>query len=264
MRVGLIGAGRMGRPMMQRLIESGHEVCALSRSAASRLDLAGPGANVVSDAAAVGADAEVVLICVFTDEQVQDICLRTGLLAAMPTDAVVVLHTTGSPRTAEAVAAVAAEHGVAVVDAPVSGGPHDIAEGTLTLFVGGDADVVARIRPVLSCYGDPVLHVGSLGAGQAVKLVNNALFAAQLGLLADGVRLAAQLGVDEAVLLQALPHASAAGRALAGAASRGSVAKFSEAVSGFLDKDVAEVRKVAGELGADLGTLDAAIKAAIG
>jgi 3-hydroxyisobutyrate dehydrogenase-like beta-hydroxyacid dehydrogenase len=264
MRVGLIGAGRMGRPMTQRLIESGHEVCVLGRSEASRSDLASAGANVVADAAAVGADADVVLVCVFTDEQVHDVCLGTGLLATMSAGAVVVLHTTGSPRTAEAVAAAAGQHGVAVVDAPVSGGPHDIAAGTLTLFVGGEADIVARIRPVLSCYGDPVLHVGSLGAGQAVKLVNNALFAAQLGLLADSVRLAAQLGVDEAVLLQALPHASAAGRALAGAVSRGSVARFSEAVSGFLDKDVAEVRKVVHDLGADLGTLDAAIKAAVG
>jgi 3-hydroxyisobutyrate dehydrogenase-like beta-hydroxyacid dehydrogenase len=264
MRVGLIGAGRMGRPMMQRLIESGHEVSVLGRSAASRLALAGSGAAVLTDAAAVGANADVVLVCVFTDEQVRDVCLGTGLLATMPAGAVVVLHTTGSPRTAEAVAAAAAHLGVAVVDAPVSGGPHDIAVGTLTLFVGGDPDAVARIRPVLSSYGDPVLHVGSLGAGQAVKLVNNALFAAQLGLLADAVRLAGQLGVDEAVLLNALPHGSAAGRALAGAASRGSVAKFSEAVSGFLSKDVAEVRKAAGDLGADLGTLDAAIKAATG
>jgi len=264
MRVGLIGAGRMGRPMMQRLIQSGHDVCVLGRSEASRLALDGAGASVVTDAAEVGAGAEVVIVCVFADKQVRDACLRTGLLDAMQPGSVVVLHTTGSPRTAEAVAATAARSAVGVVDAPVSGGPHDIAAGTLTLFVGGDADVVARVRPVLSCYGDPVLHVGILGTGQRVKLVNNALFAAQLGLIADSIRLGRQLGVDETVLLDALPHGSAASRALAGAVSRGSVARFGEAVREFLSKDIAEVRSVTGDLGGDLGALDPAIAALFG
>jgi 3-hydroxyisobutyrate dehydrogenase-like beta-hydroxyacid dehydrogenase len=264
MRVGLIGAGRMGRPMMQRLIQSGHEVCVLARSDASRLALAAGGATVVTDAAAVGAGAEVVLVCVFTDEQVRDACLHTGLLGAMQPGCVVVLHTTGSPRTAEAVAATAARSGVGVVDAPVSGGPHDIAAGTLTLFVGGEADVVAQVRPLLSCYSDPVMHVGVLGAGQKVKLVNNALFAAQLGLVADAIRLGCELCVDEAVLLNALPHGSAASRALAGAASRGSVATFGEAVREFLSKDIAEVRSATGDLGADLGALDQAMSTLFG
>jgi 3-hydroxyisobutyrate dehydrogenase-like beta-hydroxyacid dehydrogenase len=76
-----------------------------------------------------------------------------------------------------------------VVDAAVSGGPHDIAAGKLTLFVGGADDTVARLRPVLDCYGDPVLHVGPSGTGQKVKLVNNVLFAGHIGLLAESIRL---------------------------------------------------------------------------
>ncbi len=107
----------------------------------------------------------------------------------MPSGSALVLHTTGSPRTVEAVAERAASHDVNVVDAPVSGGPHNAAAGELTLFVGGADDAVAHVRPVLSCYGDPILHVGPLGAGQKVKLVNNALFAAQIGLLANAVEL---------------------------------------------------------------------------
>ena len=74
----------------------------------------------------------------------------------MSPDAVLVVHTTGSPRTAQAIAA----RGVDVVDAPVSGGPHDVAAGRVTLFVGGEDDAVTRVRPLLSTYGDPVLHVG--------------------------------------------------------------------------------------------------------
>jgi 3-hydroxyisobutyrate dehydrogenase-like beta-hydroxyacid dehydrogenase len=183
------------------------------------------------------------------------------LLAAMPGGAVLVVHTTGSPRTAEDVAASAARHGIRVIDAPVSGGPHDVAAGRLTLFVGGADDAVGRVRPVLQSYADPVLHVGPVGAGQRVKLVNNALFAAQIGLLASAIRLGTQLGLEEELLLGALPHGSAASRALAGAAGRGSVAKFAEAVGEFVTKDVAAVRETAAGLGGDLGALDNAIGA---
>ncbi|WP_344283710.1 NAD(P)-dependent oxidoreductase [Actinomadura napierensis] len=261
MRIGFVGAGRMGRPMVERLAGAGHEVRVLGRSAAARTALEELGARPVGRVADVAEGADAVLVCVFSDEQVRDICLGGDLLSAMPGGSVVVLHTTGSPDTATAVADRAAAHGVAVVDCPVSGGPHDIAAGRLTLFAGGAARDVAKVRPALDAYGDPVIHVGGLGAGQRVKLVNNALFAAQIGLLAHAVRLAEQLGVDEGSLLAALPHASSASRALAGVEARGSVAAFAEAVSGFLGKDVDVVRATAKECGGDLGALEAALQA---
>ncbi|SEG88109.1 3-hydroxyisobutyrate dehydrogenase [Thermomonospora echinospora] len=259
MRLGFIGAGRMGRPMVHRLIEAGHEVRVLGRSAETRAALAQEGVQALAGVTEVAGGADAVVVCVFTDEQVREVCLDGGLLTAMPEGSVLVVHTTGSPGTAETLAARAASRGVHVVDSPVSGGPHDIAAGRLTLFVGGADDAVARVRPALRSYGDPVLHVGPTGAGQRVKLVNNALFAAQLGLLADAVRLGAQLGVDEAALLGALPHGSSASRALAGVAARGSVAAFAAAVGDFVGKDVEVARKVAAELGGDLGVLDEAL-----
>jgi 3-hydroxyisobutyrate dehydrogenase-like beta-hydroxyacid dehydrogenase len=170
-----------------------------------------------------------------------------------------VIHTTGSPRTAENIAARAAPFGIAVVDAPVSGGPHDIAAARLTLFAGGTAAALEQVRPALASYADPILHVGPLGTGQRVKLINNALFAAHLGLLASAVDLAAQLGVDESVLLHALPHGSAASRALTAVASRGSVTAFAETVADFLAKDVEVARDTAAALGATPGPLDQAI-----
>jgi 3-hydroxyisobutyrate dehydrogenase-like beta-hydroxyacid dehydrogenase len=270
MRCGFIGAGRMGRPMVRRLVGAGHEVLVLARSQESRSALAADGADpvaVVADVAGApggrdagdGPGAGVVLVCVFTDEQVRDVCLGSGLLEAMARGSILVVHTTGSPRTAEAIAERAEPLGVQVVDAPVSGGPHNIAAGRLTVFAGGADDAVARVQPVLGSYADPVLHVGPLGAGQRVKLVNNALFAAQIGLAADAARLGAQLGVDEATLLSALVHGSADSRALDSAAARGSVAGFAEAVRDFVGKDVAVVRQVAADLGSDLGALDSAI-----
>ena len=200
MKVGFIGAGRMGRPMVARLVEAGHDVTAVGRTADKRRDLERLGAHPIDDVAEAGSQADIVVLCVFTDEQVRQVCLGSALLPAMPSGSTLVVHTTTSPKTIEAIAARANE--VDVVDAPVSGGPHDISAGKLTLFVGGADDAVARVRPVLGCYGDPVLHVGPRGAGQTVKLVNNALFAGHIGLLARGVhpagRAARRAGVDPA------------------------------------------------------------------
>lgn len=195
MKIGFIGAGRMGGPMVTRLLQAGHDVAALGRSADKRAAVARLGATPVADAAGVGARAEVVVVCVFTDEQVRHVCLDGALLAGMARGSALVVHTTGSPRTVATVAERAT--GIDVLDAPLSGGPHDAAAGALTLFVGGTDDAVARLRPMLSCYGDPVLHVGPPGAGQKVKLINNALFAAHLGLLSGAAELAARLGVGD-------------------------------------------------------------------
>jgi 2-hydroxy-3-oxopropionate reductase len=262
-RIGFIGAGRMGRPMVTRLIEAGHDVSVLGRTAEKRSAIAQFGADAVADTAAVTAHADAMVVCVFTDEQVQQICLHEGLLATMSPGSTLVVHTTGSPHTVEALAERAAPHSVDVVDAPVSGGPHNAAAGSLTLFVGGSEDAVARVRPVLSCYGDPILHVGPLGAGQKVKLVNNALFAAQIGLLSGAVELGVQLGVPESTLLGALPHGSGASRVLDIVAAGGSVASFIGRAGEFVGKDVAVARSIAAELGSDLGVLDDVIGAAM-
>jgi 2-hydroxy-3-oxopropionate reductase len=253
----------MGRPMVARLVEARHEVGVLGRSDEKRASIAQLGARAVAEVTAVCTDADVVFVCVFTDEQVREVCLADGLLAAMPAGSALVLHTTGSPRTVESIAAQAASGGVDVVDAPVSGGPHNAAAGRLTLFVGGADETVARLRPVLSCYGDPVLHVGPLGAGQKVKLVNNALFAAHIGLLAGAVDLGARLGVTESALLSALPYGSAASRVLDIVAGRGSVSSFIDTAGEFVGKDIAVVRGIAAELGSDLGVLDGVIDAGV-
>ncbi|WP_280360957.1 NAD(P)-dependent oxidoreductase [Nocardia wallacei] len=259
MLIGFAGAGRMGRPMIERLARSGHMVRAVGRSAESRSALGELGAEPVETVAAAAEGADVFVVCVFSDEQVREVCLDGPVLSALPHGAVLVVHTTGSPDTVAAIADAARPHGLEVVDAPVSGGPHNIAAGQLTVFAGGTDAAVHRAREVLSAYADPVLHVGPLGSGQRVKLVNNTLFAAQIGLVADAIRLGSQLGLDESTLLDALPHASSSGRALASIAAKGAVDTFRTSVGEFLGKDIAVARTLAAELGADLGILNAAI-----
>jgi len=250
MRLGFVGAGRIGRPMVRRLVAAGHTVRVLSRSDAALAALTEDGAMPVSTLAAVADGAGAVLICVHTDEQVREV--GPALIDAMVPGALLIVHTTGNPQTADA---LAAHGGVEVIDAPVSGGPHDVAAGAITLLVGGAADAVERARPVLAAYGDPILHVGGRGSGQRVKLINNALFAANVGLLAAAVDLGARLGVTEQALLDALPQGSANSFALAGVARAGSVAGFAAAAGEFIGKDVAVVRRVVAELGGDLGAL---------
>ncbi len=243
----------MGAAMVRRLVAAGHQVNVLARSPEEGTAISELGATPVADLAGVCAVADTVVICVFTDEQVRDVA--DALLADLSPGTVVVIHTTGSPHTAESIAA----RGVDVVDAAVSGGPHDIAAGRLTLFVGGSDDAVERARPVLSSYGDPIMHTGPAGAGQRVKLINNALFAAQIGLISAAVELGGRLGVPEPTLLAALPHASSGSRALDSVARAGSAASFRTVVGEFLSKDVTTVRATAAELGTGLGVLDTVI-----
>jgi 3-hydroxyisobutyrate dehydrogenase-like beta-hydroxyacid dehydrogenase len=260
MRIGFVGAGRIGRPMVARLVGAGHRVRALARSEPAGRWLTGAGATPIAAVPEVADGAGAVVVCVHTDEQVRAVCLEAGLVEAMPAGTVLVVHTTGSPDTAELLAERAAGRGIAVVDAPISGGPHDIEAGRVTLFVGGTAAGLQRARPVLSAYGDPVLHLGPVGSGQRVKLVNNVVFAANIGLVAQAVAVAARLGIAESSLLDGLRHGSADSRALAGIAGRGSVAAFAESVGEFVGKDIAVVRRVAAELGTDLGPLEDAYR----
>jgi 3-hydroxyisobutyrate dehydrogenase-like beta-hydroxyacid dehydrogenase len=261
MNIGFVGAGRMGTPMVKRLVDAGHEVRVLGRTDEKRSAVEQLGAQAVADTAAVADGADAVVVCVFTDDQVKLLCLDGDLVAGMKPGAALVLHTTGSPKTAQAIGA-RFEH-LDIVDAPVSGGPHDIAAGAVTLFVGGSDDAVARVRPALAAYGDPILHAGGTGAGQLVKLINNALFAAQIGLVAEGVRLGSRFGVEEGPLLNALTHASSSSRVLSMIASAGSADAFISAVGEFIGKDVAVVRDTVAELGGDLGRLEPLVGAAV-
>jgi 3-hydroxyisobutyrate dehydrogenase len=261
MRVGFIGAGRMGAPMVQRLGQAGHHVHAFGRTDEKRQAILALNAHSVADVVETAERAEAVIICVFTDEQVQQICLETELLDAMAPGTALIVHTTGSPSTAQAIAGVAPH--LDVIDAPVSGGPHEVAAGHIALFVGGADDAVKRVTPLLGSYGDPIFHVGPTGAGQKVKLINNAMFAAQIGLVNEAVALGGRLGLAESTLLETLPSGSGSSRVTGYVAARGSIEAFVEGVGEFVGKDVAVVREIVRQLGSDLGLLDDVINAGL-
>jgi 3-hydroxyisobutyrate dehydrogenase-like beta-hydroxyacid dehydrogenase len=255
MKLGFAGAGRMGGQMVRRLLAAGHAVTVLAHSDPAREGLAPDGAAVTVDVREAAAGAEMVGVCVHTDAQVREACLDSGLIDAMAPGSALIVHTTCSPRTIDLLAAFGEPRGITVVDAPVSGGPHDIADGRITLYVGGTPEAVERVRPFLAAFGDPIVHLGPRGAGQRVKLLNNAVFAANIGIVAQAVAVAAELGVPEDTLLLSLRNGSGSSKALDSIARTGSVAGFAAVIGEFIGKDLAVARAIAADCGVDLGAL---------
>ncbi|GGN19757.1 NAD(P)-dependent oxidoreductase [Streptomyces fuscichromogenes] len=257
MRIGFIGPGRMGRPMLERLMAAGNQVTVLVRRPQAQAAAEAAGLSWAGTIEATVRDADVVFIVVLTDEQVRSVCLGPdGAIEAMKSAATLVQHTTSDPATARLLADAAVQRGIKVVDAALSGGPHDVVAGRLTLWVGADEAVLEEVRPLLETYASPILSVGPVGNGQRVKLVNNALFVAQLGLVIDAVRLADSLGLEEQPLLAAVRHGSGTSRALGVVADgdRG-VRGIADRLGDLMGKDVTVVREVARNAGVDLGIL---------
>ena len=250
-RVGFVGAGRMGLPMVERLAAAGHDLVAYARRPETQDALTGLGVRHTTELPEAAAGAGVLLLCVFTDEQLAEIA--GPLAAALPDDAVFASHVTGRESTLRAVAG--RFPGIDVVDAPVSGVPDDIRAGRLTVLLGGPSAARARVAAVVRAYADPVIETGELGTALADKLVNNLLFAANTQLTAEAVRLGEALGVAPGELLGALEHMSGGSQASHRAGMRGSMAEFATQIGPFMSKDVAICLEQAAERGVDPGLL---------
>ncbi|MCU1452891.1 MAG: 6-phosphogluconate dehydrogenase NAD-binding [Acidimicrobiales bacterium] len=238
LRVGFVGLGSQGGPMARRIVEAGYATTLWARRLESLGPFADTRAAIAASPAGLGAAADVLGVCVVDDADVDDV-LRgpAGVLASMADGSVVIVHSTVHPATCLRLQDDFPH--LHVIDAPVSGGGHKAAAGQLLVMVGGPADVVERCRPVLSTFGEPVLHVGPLGAGQEAKVLNNTVFAAQLALAAEVFELAAARRLDQqsvAAILSAGSGRSYAAEVLAGNGfDLGGLAAFAGAL---LAKDV--------------------------
>ncbi len=246
----------MGLPMVRRLVSQGRQVTVHARRSEVRAACETEGARAVDDLGTAVAEADVVVLCLYSDAQLREVLFGPGgFLDALRPGSLVISHTTGSPAVLQELADRRADRGVRVVDGPVSGSAEDIAEGRITVLLGGTEDDVERARGIVAAYGSPILHVGGLGAALAVKLINNSLMAAHLQLLADAERLAGELDVDWPKAAAAMQQSSGASTALDVVARMGSVHDVFAAAGHFLQKDVAVAQQVASELGLDLGEL---------
>ena len=201
MKVGTIGLGGMGGPIAECILRAGHEVTVADLRPERVAILAAAGATAAATPAEVAAASDIVIASLPSNAASEEVALGPdGALAGAKQGDVFIDTSTISPGVIRRIAEAAAEKGVGVLDAPVSGGIAQRREGRLTVMVGGDAAVVERARPALEAFGSNVFHVGGLGAGATVKLVNNLMMACNAAAALECTLLGVKAGLDPCVV----------------------------------------------------------------
>ena len=209
-RIGFIGLGIMGRGMVANLLKAGHPVRVWNRTA-SRMDpLVQAGAEAGRDPADVASGSEIVITCVSDTPDVDEVILgERGVISGARPGSLVVDMSTISPSVTREVAERLDEEGLAMLDAPISGGSEGAANGTLSIMVGGAEDQVERAMPAFRAMGKTITHVGPIGAGQTVKLVNQIVVVVNMLAVGEGLLFAEAAGVDLAKTLDAITGGAA-------------------------------------------------------
>jgi 3-hydroxyisobutyrate dehydrogenase len=211
MRVAFLGLGAIGAPMASHLASDPFTLAVWNRTGEKARAFAErhAGVRVASSPADAARDAEVVVTCVSTSRDVEALLDgEEGLVAGLARGATLIDCTSGDPATSQRLAARLAERGVGFLDAPVSGGTSGAEQGTLTIMVGGAAAALDRVRPVLDAMGKKIVHCGGVGAGDAVKAVNQALLAINIWSAAEGLAALSKAGVRADVALDVINASS--------------------------------------------------------
>ncbi|WP_208415091.1 3-hydroxyisobutyrate dehydrogenase [Xanthomonas arboricola] len=202
-KIAFIGLGNMGGPMAANLSKAGHQLRVFDLVPAALDAAVAAGAYAASSAHDTLTDAEIVISMLPASRHVEALYLGgAGILAQIPAAALVIDCSTIAPASARKLAAEAQARGLAVLDAPVSGGTAGAAAGSLTFIVGGAAQVLERARPVLQAMGKNIFHVGDNGAGQVAKLCNNMALGVIMAATGEALALGVAQGLDPAVLSQ--------------------------------------------------------------
>lgn len=202
-KIAFIGLGNMGGPMAANLIKAGHQLRVFDLVPAALDTAAAAGAHAAGSAHDTLAEAEIVISMLPASRHVEGLYLGDGgILAQIPDGALVIDCSTIAPVSARKVADAAHARGLAMLDAPVSGGTAGAAAGTLTFIVGGAAEALERARPVLQAMGKNIFHVGDNGAGQVAKLCNNMALGVIMAATGEALALGVAQGLDPAVLSQ--------------------------------------------------------------
>jgi 3-hydroxyisobutyrate dehydrogenase len=214
--IGFIGLGNMGGPMAVNLVKAGHRVTGYDLNQAALDALAKAGGKIASSAARATDRAQVVITMLPAGQHVSDVYLPPGGLIDILQDArpLLIDCSTIDVDTAREVTAAAARVGLAVLDAPVSGGTTGAQNATLTFMVGGTPEAFSCGKPILEAMGKNIVHAGGPGAGQAVKICNNMMLAINMVGAAEGFLLAQKLGLDWTKLHQICSTASGSSWAL--------------------------------------------------
>ena len=211
--VGFIGLGVMGRYMALNLVAAGRDVVVYNRSRAKQDELVAQGAQGATSAAEVAERASIVVTMLSDDEAVRTV-IGEALLPAAAAGSLIIDMSTVSPALSRELAAQATKRGVAMLDAPVSGGDIGARDGTLSIMVGGDVRDFERARPLLDVLGGSVTYIGPAGAGQVVKACNQVVVAVTIAAVSEALVLGSKLGVDPSKIIDVLSGGLASNRVM--------------------------------------------------
>ncbi len=210
-KVSFLGLGVMGFPMAGHLAAKGHEVCVYNRNPAkAQAWLAKHKGRSAATPAAAAEGAEIVFACVGNDDDLRAVTTGAdGAFAGMKSGAIFVDHTTASADVARELHALAKAKGVGFIDAPVSGGQAGAENGILTVMCGGEADVYAKVEPVIAAFARSCRLMGASGAGQLTKMVNQICIAGLVQGLSEGLHFAQKAGLDPVAVVEVISKGAA-------------------------------------------------------
>jgi 3-hydroxyisobutyrate dehydrogenase-like beta-hydroxyacid dehydrogenase len=209
-KVGFIGLGAMGLPMAKRIVGAGHHTfTTFHRRREPADELAALGARVLESPADVARSVDVVITILPADRELKETVFgENGILQGFSRGQVLIDMTTGTALSMQEVEEAVVAAGGEVLDAPVSGGTPAAAQGTLTIMVGGDARLLEKCRPLLESMGQQIVHVGAVGQGKVVKMVNQMMAAAHLLILGEAFALGMRSGAAPETLYQVVKTSS--------------------------------------------------------
>src|SRR5712691_30976 len=215
MQLGFIGIGVMGRPMTLNLLKAGHEVTIFARHPEKPevQEVLQAGAKLAPSARAVAMASEIVITMVPNSAQVEEVVAGPqGILEGARKDLIIIDMSTIAPEMSRKMAAAATAKGVHFLDAPVSGGSQGAVNGTLTIMVGGEREIFEQVLPALEAMGkkENIFHVGPIGAGEVVKIVNNILCGAIAAAIAESFVLGVKAGADVETMAKVIGVSSGA------------------------------------------------------
>jgi len=213
--IGFIGLGIMGRPMAHNLLKAGFSLVVQNRHQAVTDEFLAAGARAATRPHDIAASCDVVITMLPGPAQVEEVLLGPGGVIEGAHEGLVVIDmSTIAPEVASTLAARLAEHGVSMLDAPVSGGDKGAIAGTLSIMVGGDEATYKRCLPIFETLGKTIVHVGASGAGQVVKACNQVVVALIIEAVSEALVLGSKAGVDPGKILQVLGGGLAANRVI--------------------------------------------------
>jgi 3-hydroxyisobutyrate dehydrogenase len=253
-KIGFIGLGIMGKPMSLNLLKAGFDVTVYNRTESKTADAVSQGAKKAESPAEAAADSTVIITIVSDTPDVESVILgKNGVIESIKPDSVVIDMSTISPKATRDIATRLKEKGAHMLDAPVSGGEQGAIDGTLSIMTGGETAIFERCLPVLQAMGKNVIHVGSNGMGQTVKLVNQILVTGTLNSVAEALIFASKSGVDLKKTIDAVKGGAAGSWQLSNLAPRIIERDFRPGfMIDLLIKDLNLVTGSAEEMGIDL------------